>query len=200
MTDFTDSPEGQHELARAEYEERMGDYDKGVLDGHRLGFKDAEARVAELLDACNQKQALLNNVADDQRGMMELVEQERARCAELERERDEAREREQGWRDFTVRHPEITPQPVGNELALMQAERDAARRGLDAAVASLEEAGNEAGRLRRAIEEIDRIAMNPAYGAGELALCNQVTRIYDITCAARAALSPRPDDGEREAP
>lgn len=41
-------------------------------------------RVDELLDACNQKQALLNNAAEDQRGMMDLVEQAR-------RERDDLR-------------------------------------------------------------------------------------------------------------
>jgi hypothetical protein len=43
-----------------------------------------KVRCAELLDACNQKQALLDNAAEDQRGMMALVEEAR-------RERDAAR-------------------------------------------------------------------------------------------------------------
>jgi len=43
--DYTDSPEGQHELARAEYEERLNDYDQGVLDGRA----ERDAQIAMTL-------------------------------------------------------------------------------------------------------------------------------------------------------
>lgn len=67
-----------------------------------------KVRCAELLDACNQKQALLDNVAEDQRGMMALVEDARRERDEYDRQRklyhaDMMAVREQRDRAISVR-------------------------------------------------------------------------------------------------